>query len=266
MTTERDADKDRWVQPIVALREVPRPGRERLAVTVANTLKEMILSREVQPGDRLPNEAALCEHFGVSRITLREAIQMLRALGLVEPTRGRGTFVREPDPDALIRDMSYFAFDTAGPVNDLIDVRTLLERESAMTAAAHEPAIERTSLRAIVDQMRPLAPKDPKGRSMTALAALDAQFHVQIASLGGNLVLEQLMRRLMQILAVTRTRSLSVPGQAKRSLQQHETIAEAIERGDGTTAAERMVEHMESVREAILLAVPGASQDGHVRR
>jgi GntR family transcriptional regulator, transcriptional repressor for pyruvate dehydrogenase complex len=246
--------KEPWVQPIVALRDVERPGRERLAVVVADTLKGMILSGEVQPGDRLPNEAALCEHFGVSRITLREAIQMLRALGLVEPTRGRGTFVREPDPDALIRDLSYFAFDSAGPVNDLIDVRTLLERQSARAAAAHQPANERSGLRLIVETMRPLAMAPEGETDMSALADLDTKFHVQIAALSGNLVLEQLMQRLMQILAVTRTRSLRVPGQALRSLEQHQGIANAIEAGQGDLAVNLLVEHMESVREAILSA------------
>jgi GntR family transcriptional repressor for pyruvate dehydrogenase complex len=245
--------KDKWVQPIVTLRGVERPDRQNLAVVVADTLKEMIHAGDVQPGDRLPNEAALCEHFGVSRITIREAIQMLRALGLVEPTRGRGTFVREPDPDALIRDLSYFAFDTAGPVNDLIEVRTLLERRSALSAAQHEPASERSMLREIIEEMRPLAHTPKRSADMAALAELDTKFHVQIATLGGNLVLEQLMRRLMQILAVARTRSLHVPGQALRSWEQHDQIAQAIEAGDGKVAVTRVVAHMASVRDAILL-------------
>jgi GntR family transcriptional regulator, transcriptional repressor for pyruvate dehydrogenase complex len=259
-TTQRRGG-DPWVKPVVVLPSVQRPGRERLAVVVADSLKEMILGGQLQPGDRLPNESDLCDHFGVSRITIREAIQMLRALGMVEPTRGRGTFVREPDADARLRDLSYFAFDSAGPVNDLMDVRTLLEQRAAETAAAHVPASDRKQLRDLVDRMRPLAESRtrPNMARMSSLAELDTAFHVHIASLGGNLVLEQLMLRLMQILAIPRTRSLMVPGQALRSWQEHAAIANAIEDGRGEVAAARIFEHMESIREAILTGEAGGA-------
>jgi GntR family transcriptional regulator, transcriptional repressor for pyruvate dehydrogenase complex len=243
---------DKILQRSVTLPRVRKLGRKRLSVVVAEQLKEMIFSGEVQPGDKMPNEAALCEHFGVSRITIREAVQMLLALGLVESTRGRGTFVREPDPESRLRDLSYFAFDRAGPVNDLIEVRMLLESQAARTAAAHEKAAERATLGRVVEQAGLLIPGETGTLDTKAIAKIDTQFHVGVAALGGNLVLEQLMLRLMQILEVVRTRTLAIPGQALRSWNEHNAIAEAIAAGDGDAAVERMAEHMESVRRAIL--------------
>jgi GntR family transcriptional repressor for pyruvate dehydrogenase complex len=228
----------------------PQEGGQRLSLAIAEQLKDMILSGALHPGDRLPNEADLCTHFKVSRITLREAIQMLRALGLVEPTRGRGTFVREPDADAVLRDLAYFAFDSAAAVGDLFEVRSLLETTAARRAAAGGGDGRRSALVDLAERGRQMF---DEGRGPTAekLARLDAEFHLGIADLSGNLVLEQLMKRLMQLLEPVRSRSLSVPGQPQLAWDQHRMIAEAIARGNAELAAARVVEHLEGVTHAL---------------
>jgi GntR family transcriptional repressor for pyruvate dehydrogenase complex len=233
----------------VTLPIVRKPDRGPLTVFVAEQLKDMILAGEVVVGDRLPTEADLSEHFGVSRVTIREAIQTLRALGLVEAMRGRGTFVRQPDADARLRDLAYFAFDSAGPIDDVFEVRELLERQAAL-GAAQAPVSERARLMDVVRAMRAVI--DSEDLDVEALEELDMAFHLLIAELGGNLVLEQLMRRLMQILAVVRARSLSSPNQPQRSWVQHRQIADAIIAGDVDLAINRVAEHINSVKAAVL--------------
>lgn len=233
------------------LPDFERPTGTRLSVAVAEALKQMIQSGEVRPGDRLPNEMDLCEHFGVSRITLREATQMLHALGLVEPTRGRGTFVRQPDPESLMRDLAYFAFADESSVQDLFEVRRLLESQAAARAAAEGSQDEREGLVTMVqDAQQLLESADDEG--LTKVAQMDTHFHLRIAVMGGNLVLEQLMHRVMQILETVRFRSLTTPGQPERSWEQHLKIAEAIAKGNPQLAKARMVEHMETVKEVII--------------
>jgi GntR family transcriptional repressor for pyruvate dehydrogenase complex len=239
----------------VTLPPVERPTKGRLSVKIAEGLKLMILAGELRPGDKLPNESALCDHFGVSRVTIREAVQMLRALGLVEPTRGRGTFVREPDADAFLRDLAYFAFDSASSVVDLFEVRSLLECRAAQRAALVGPASERPALLTLVDEMKALL-DSPEELDTVRLGQLDSEFHLRIAALSGNLVLVQLMNRVMQILEAVRARSLKVPGQPQRSWRQHVQIAEAILRGEPELAVARVVEHMECVKAAIINSEP----------
>jgi len=237
-------------QPSVALPSAQALTEPRRSVGVAEQLRNAILGGSVQPGDRLPTEGKLATHFGVSRVTIREAIQMLRALGLVDATRGRGTFVSRPEAAAHLLDLTYFAFETEAAIDDLFEVRTLLESRAASRAAQTYPDSERLGLRDLVERMRPLAHDEQSDPGQ--LADLDTAFHLRIAEIGGNLVLEQLMRRLMHVLEIVRTRSLAVPGQRARSWDQHLRIAEAIERGDAELAVARVVEHMDAVRRAAL--------------
>ena len=81
--------------------------RARRSAIIADHLKAMISSGQLQVGDRLPTEEKLCSHFNVSRTTLRESIQMLRASGILQVTPGRGSFVQVPDLDAMMRDLSF---------------------------------------------------------------------------------------------------------------------------------------------------------------
>lgn len=67
---------------------------------IADHLMELVEAAE--PGDRLPSEAELCEKFGVSRMTARQAVQLVASEGLIERRRGAGTFVR---PHAVPRDL-----------------------------------------------------------------------------------------------------------------------------------------------------------------
>lgn len=220
----------------------------RRSVAVAEQLRNSIVSGHLQIGDRLPSEGELAIHFRVSRVTVREALQMLRALGLVDASRGRGTFVTHHDAASRLHDLAYFSFESEGALEDLFELRTLLETRAAARAARAQPAVLRSGLRPFIGRMR--RPAFEEGTDPAGLAELDTEFHLRIAEISGNLVLEQMMRRLMQVLEIVRTRSLLVPGQRQRSWEQHRQIAEAIERGDAELAVARVVEHMDSVRRA----------------
>lgn len=65
---------------------------------IASMLREAISSGQIEAGERLPSEAALIDHFGVARMTVRQAVQELRSEGLVTSEHGRGVFVRPAPP------------------------------------------------------------------------------------------------------------------------------------------------------------------------
>lgn len=107
---------------------------------IADHLMELVEAAE--PGDRLPSEAELCEQFGVSRMTARQAVQLIASEGLVERRRGAGTFVRShPVPRDLGSPLSFSGSMRArgmsassatlrwGPINPSDDERNALELE-----------------------------------------------------------------------------------------------------------------------------------------
>lgn len=67
---------------------------------IAGMLREAIRSNRLAPGERLPSETELIEHFGVARMTVRQAVQELRSEGLVVSQHGRGVFIRPTPPSA----------------------------------------------------------------------------------------------------------------------------------------------------------------------
>jgi DNA-binding FadR family transcriptional regulator len=91
----------------IPLSAFPLPPRIRRSASIAENLRQLIDNGHLQPGDRLPPECDLCRQFGVSRTTLREAIQMLRTTGLLDVSPGRGSFVRVPDVSHLMRDLLF---------------------------------------------------------------------------------------------------------------------------------------------------------------
>jgi GntR family transcriptional repressor for pyruvate dehydrogenase complex len=237
----------------VSLRRVAKPNTGLRSDAVASQLKEMILSGELKPGDRLPPESDLCRHFGVSRMTIRESTQSLKALGLLEATPGRGTFVAPRDPGAVLRDLARFSFDSADQIADVYEVRSVLESRAAAQAADRAELHDREELLAFTRKWMAEAEKGDR-RRIEAFRARDRDFHLRIARLSGNILLEELMERLVHVLDGMRRKSLSLEGRALQSWREHEAIAVAIVSGDADAAGIAATEHIRSVATAILKA------------
>ncbi len=249
----------------MALPRVTMPAAKLRSDTVAEHIKQMILAGDLKPGDRLPPEMSLCEHFGVSRITIREATQSLKGLGLLEATPGRGTFVSERDPRAVMRDIARFSFDSASQIADVYEVRTVLECRAATQAAERGTADDRMALEEFTEKWLAAA-EDGSRHRIETFRARDREFHLRVAKLSGNVLLEELEERLVHVLEVMRQRSLSLEGRALLSWQEHRHVAEAIAAGDGERAAEAMRAHIESVATSILEADYGAEASSELKK
>lgn len=103
---------------------------------VYNVLREKILDKSLKAGEKIPPERVLCETYGVSRITIRHALQMLQDQGLVDRMPGRGTFIRAPKQKKMpILDMDYeasLAKAAPGAVRKLITREEILAPEEIM--------------------------------------------------------------------------------------------------------------------------------------
>jgi GntR family transcriptional repressor for pyruvate dehydrogenase complex len=110
------------------MKSLNTPVKQGSVVThVIDRIKEALMNRELKPGDFLPSETELAKNLGVGKTSIREAVKMLQALGIVEVRRGQGTIVRPLSGENFINSMIFFLSLEDGHTQDIIDLRRMFE-------------------------------------------------------------------------------------------------------------------------------------------
>jgi GntR family transcriptional repressor for pyruvate dehydrogenase complex len=217
-----------------------------LAVTdeAINKIKDMIVSGELGPGDRLPKEAELADRLGLSRNSLREAVKALSLIRVLDVRQGDGTYVTSLEPRLLLDAMTFVVdFHRDDTVLEFLEVRRILEPAATAMAALAMPDAQIGQLRAILDEL----PADP---SVEALVANDLEFHRRIALGSGNTVLCSLIESLSGPTTRARIwRGLTQEGAVDRTREQHSAICDAIEARQPEVARSWATVHVAGVEE-----------------
>ncbi|MDR5708582.1 MAG: FadR/GntR family transcriptional regulator [Armatimonadota bacterium] len=215
----------------------------RLYEAIVHQIQELVAERHLQPGDRLPSERELAELLNVSRASVREALRVLAALGLVEVRSGDGTFVREPpapvDPAVWSR-LSERTF-----LLDLLEARRIVEREVVVLAVRRATVEDVEQLQELVE--RRAAELAGGRRDLEG----DLRFHEQLAEATRNPVLASLVRTLSEMWLLSREAAGRAPGSPQKAHRFHEAILEALQRRDEQAAWEAMERHMDDMRQEI---------------
>lgn len=202
-------------------------------------LRQIIASGELMPGQQFPSEAQLCDRLQVSRGSLREAVRMLGALGVIESRHGSGTYVSALDPEniigALALTVDLMPFEG---LLDMYELRRVLEAHASSQAASRITDADAARLGATLDALE--ATEDDEEAS-----ELDAQFHEAICGLAQNATLTVLLR-------VFRSRSRSYqlfglpvgPEIKRQSDRSHREILNALVQRDPATAAAAAAAHV----------------------
>lgn len=204
--------------------ERPAPLRQ----AVYDALAEMIVNRELQPGEHLV-ENELANHLGVSRQPVREALQRLHNEGWVDLRPALGAFVHVP---------------TEEEADQLLATRTLLETESARLAAKNATPEQIERLRELQRAGEEALAED----SQVALVDANAALHAFVVDMSGNKVLAQLIamvdRRVRWYYSpIARTRG-------RESWDEHAALIDVIAGGNSRRAGEIMRKHTERTRES----------------
>ena len=206
----------------------------------------LIDTGKLQPGDRLPVEREIASQLGVSRPTVREALRVLEALGLVEVRRGRGIYAvrRDGAADGLQENWRKWVVAHRPELIEVWQVRAALEAEASAMAAQRATSEGLDALRRIHGEMRDaIAAAD-----LTAIVLADYHFHSHIANLSGNRVLRQLVESALSPSDDrNRPRVFSLPGRQQRSWREHAEVVAAIEAKDPADAAVAMRRHLRGV-------------------
>lgn len=222
----------------------PAPRRlEKESVAVTAHLERLIATGAVAPGERLPSERALAEQLSVSRTTLREAMHELENKRLIERTRGRGTRVRELGDEA--RDLDALVA-SAGRQDDVAELRFAVEPLLARLAAQRATS---ASIAALEELVAASSGPITAARSLE----LDTTFHQTLASAAGNPLLSELQRLVVNWTTPLRRDSHAHRSGRVMSAEGHNAILVAIRAGDPDAAQRAMEDHLNEVREAILV-------------
>ncbi|WP_280261206.1 FadR/GntR family transcriptional regulator [Nocardia abscessus] len=230
---------------------------------VAAQLRALIVGSDLNEGESLGTEAGLRERFDVSRPSLREALRILEADGLISIVRGAlgGVIVRRPDQRMTARAAALVLQSRSVALADVFDASAIIE-----PAAVRMVATGRGHLRA-ANQLRDIV-FEQKRTIDDPLACTDAiiRFHSELILLAGNqtliLVCEMLNEVITRAITDVLTRSSDQPPTARRrTIRSHERLIELIAAGDGDAAQTHWNSHMAKLRRSLLGERAGAVID-----
>ncbi|WP_106182077.1 FadR/GntR family transcriptional regulator [Prauserella shujinwangii] len=220
-------------------------ARQRLYEQVLERLREYVATAGLRAGDKLPAERELAQRLGVSRASVKQAIVVLEVQGAVEARHGGGTYLvrdgLEVEPvDALV--------ERRRRLPDVLEAREALETKLAELAAERRTGEDLDALEAALDHMREEIAAGGRG------VEGDRRFHAAVTAAAHSALLAEFMRSIADQITESRTESLRQPGRPNRSLSQHQSIFDAISRGDPRRAAAAMRRHLRTVAKVRLLS------------
>lgn len=195
----------------------------------------------------LPPEDDLASAYGVSRLTVREAIRILRSKNVVEIHRGRGTFVNKPEAwsslDAIVR-LATSGDSAAGVSERLLEARAMVEIGAARLAAVRRSDEHLAELETCLDEM--VAGAD--AGDVELFVDGDIAFHDVIMRASGNLFVPFMFEPFGQLLRHTREQTSAVPEIQRNAIDHHRTILGCLASGDEIRTRDAMEAHMEQTR------------------
>lgn len=226
---------------------------ERLSKAITDSLLAKIARGEFQPGDQLPTEQALMVEHGVGRNTVREAMQGLRTLGLVEIRPRLGARVLEGRAESALATSAISVLLQERTIDELYEVRLILEPAAAAHAARRRTEDDLAAIRRALTHFRVAYETGDN------VYEADIEFHQAVATASGNSVLARVLSPMSDMLAVARKATGTIPVAVERALHEHEAIAAAIEARASRRAHDAMTTHIESAIWAISQLKPEAS-------
>jgi DNA-binding FadR family transcriptional regulator len=215
---------------------------------LAASLLAAVVDGRYPTGAMLPPEGHLAEMHTMSRLTVREAVRILRSQGVVEIRRGRGTYINPPDQWTSLE--ALVAFQThqdgvAGVAEKLLEARRLVEIGAVQLAAVHRTEEELEQLRACLEEMR----AGHERADVDVFVEADIAFHDVIMRASGNLFVPFMFEPFGELLVHTRRQTSAVPAIQSNAIAQHEQILEALVTGDPERCRRAMESHMEQTQD-----------------
>ncbi len=203
---------------------------DTLVNEIITQLSQAIIEGDFKPGDKLPSEAELCEQLAVGRNSLREAIRVLNAMGVVKTKRGQGTFLQDTISHEVFNPLIFRLILDPKNTTDVFELRVMVESIVIIMAIYKASPEEIQSIRNLVDETNRIAQSNQG--SIDDLIKLDMQFHLSIAKCVHNKLIEAILETLVLMFEPSIKKVLQKDGGIDLCLKNHYAIVDLIEQRD----------------------------------
>lgn len=219
----------------------------RVYENIIGQIRRLIESGELAPGDKLPTEPELAQELGVSRTSIREALQVLEVLGIITRTPGRGTFISSGLSLADLQSLGDFSpMAVSSRLRSyLVEAREAIEPVIARVAAQKASAQDIAELEAILAQMQYDVTSGNDGLEA------DINFHLQISKITRNPIFVRMMHSFADLFRRGIYVHMKLEQSKAVSLERHRRILEAIKNHDAHQAEQLLKEHLRRMRRAV---------------
>jgi GntR family transcriptional regulator, transcriptional repressor for pyruvate dehydrogenase complex len=242
--------------PPARLRQARR--RAKISQIVAAEIVRFVVDERLQEGDRLPTEAEMLGEFGVGRGSLREALRLLEAYGLISIRQGQngGPVLATLRPQDVSRTLSFYFHLTGATYAELTEARLIIEPVMARLAAERQHPEHMRQLRDITEREQQASLDDPE------YVACADEFHYVVSGMSGNRVLDLLGRGLRTMFQERVEFGSVLPADSRRRNRKvHRQISDAILAGQGARAERLMARHLRERADELDARVPHLSSD-----
>jgi GntR family transcriptional repressor for pyruvate dehydrogenase complex len=223
----------------------------RISDAIASTLERRILEGSLKPGDRLPPERELAAELGVSRPSLREAIQKLASKGMIQSRQGGGTFVTDALESPFLDPWQDMMGSYPNLREDMLEFRRMLEGQAAEWAAERATSADQQRLAQTFAALQAAFEAGDTDRRSDA----DIAFHNAVGDAAHNVLLGHLSSTLLRLMHDNIRLNLGelkgVPAASSLLMRQHAAIFEAIRDGKPQAARAAAETHIDFVRETL---------------
>lgn len=215
--------------------------RRRLYEDVVHQLQGLISSGRLEPGDQLPAERALADQLAVSRASVREALRILEARGMLEARPGQGLFVRGRRTEEIVSILASYLVRERESFLEVLDVREALECKAAERAALLATSKDLDSIKAslVVMQEEVLEGRIP--------LESDTAFHRALGVASRNEVLSQTLDTVLGLMSQRRREMLTEDYGGILMLHQHVNIYRAVKNRDPEGASQLISAHLKEL-------------------
>lgn len=207
---------------------------------VMEEIKDLVRKGDLKKGDKLPSERDLSEQLQVSRTSVREALRVLEVFGLIQSRHGEGNFINDNFENSFLEPLSIIFLLLGSKTEDILQLRQIIEPETAALAAKNITQAQLAELREIANELS-------NTEDIEISASLDKKFHYKIAQASGNLLISTMMFSISSLIENCIENSKVHTFNKTIINTHHDEILKALENHDSIAAEIAVKKHLEFI-------------------